>query len=119
MLRRTKRFASICLVSSMSPLIWIQPAHIGGLFFVVRFVNFSTRQRCWRHLRVLKPIRNGEERDDRIGFQFRFAHREFHAVGCLDDDRRGGFQRNIRDGRHQTPTIRDVVLGTRVEHRLP
>jgi hypothetical protein len=37
MLRRTKRFAMICLVSSMSPLIWIQPAQVGGLFFVLRF----------------------------------------------------------------------------------
>jgi hypothetical protein len=32
-LQRTKRFAIVRLVSSMSPLIWIQPANLGGLFF--------------------------------------------------------------------------------------
>jgi hypothetical protein len=45
MLRRIKPFAKICLVSSMSPLIWIQPANLGGLFFAQNFPTtpFSRR----------------------------------------------------------------------------
>src|SRR5690242_14165406 len=31
-LRRTKRFARVGTVSSMSPLIWIQPANLAGFF---------------------------------------------------------------------------------------
>jgi hypothetical protein len=33
MLRRINLFAIVRFVSSMSPLIWIQPAELGGLFF--------------------------------------------------------------------------------------
>ncbi len=35
MLQRTKRFAIVRLVSSMSPLIWIQPATMAGFFFAL------------------------------------------------------------------------------------
>jgi hypothetical protein len=45
MLRRTKPFDSIRSVSSMSPTIWIQPAHIGGLFFAPILPNIAAAQR--------------------------------------------------------------------------
>jgi hypothetical protein len=33
MLRRTNDLGKVVLVSSMSSLMWIQPADLGGLFF--------------------------------------------------------------------------------------
>jgi hypothetical protein len=47
-LHRTKVICIVTSVSSMSPLIWIQPANLGGLFFV-----------C---IKRKKPIRNQANR---------------------------------------------------------
>lgn len=41
----------ISLVSSMSPLIWIQPATLGGLFFVRRAIHDAPQ--CVLHCSVL------------------------------------------------------------------
>jgi hypothetical protein len=59
MLQRTKPFAIVRLVSSMSPLIWIQPAHIGGLFFCPEFPGAAYLERRPEKIKPAVPLCGG------------------------------------------------------------
>jgi hypothetical protein len=54
LLRRTNTFAILLPVSSMSPLIWIQPANFGGLFFCPE----SEKKKGWP-VKVSLPLSSG------------------------------------------------------------